>query len=219
VRGHLESGSYNTNPIEDTIRTDVVIAQYLNTITSAAQSLSIPLENPSISFTVNAVPASTATNGITTSVASTTTTLPFGSLLISTPKYVAHQLSATTNAHFGYAVTMKLVNYLQGNYPGNNVDPFPANWSMPTTWTEPTGTTTNIDTGWIGANTSDTRVANWSSASALFGGITSSAQTVMYSTSADSGSDVYVTYALEVNDRQPADLYSGTITYTITPTY
>lgn len=219
VRAHLESGSFSTNPIEDTIRTDVIIAQYLNTITSAAQSLSIPLENPSISFTVNAVPASTLTNGITTSVASTTTTLPFGSLLISTPKYVAHELSATTNAHFGYAVTMKLVNYLQGNYPGNNIDPFPANWSMPTTWTEPTGTTTNIDTGWIGANTSDTRVANWSSASGLFGGITSSAQTVMYSTSADSGSDVYVTYALEVNDRQPADLYSGTITYTITPTY
>lgn len=219
VRAHLESGSLTTSPVEDTIRTDAVTFQYLGNVTTAAQSLSLPLENPSISFTVNAVPGSTATNGITTSVASTFNTLPFGSLVIGTPKYVAHQLSATTNAHFGYAVTMKLVSYMQGNYPGNNIDPFIASWSIPTTWTEPTGSTANVDTGWIGANTSDTRVANWTSASGLFGGITSSAQTVMYSTSADDGSNVYVTYAVEVNDKQPADLYSGSVTYTITPTY
>lgn len=174
---------------------------------------------PAIAFAIQAVEASILTNGITTSVASTPTTLPFGNLTTGIPKYAAHKLTASTNASHGYTVSVKMVHYLQGDYPGNNIDPFIANWNQPTTWSQPTGTTPNVNTGWIGANTSDTRVANWDDAQALFGGITSSAQPVMHSPGIDAGSDVYVTYALEVNNKQPADLYSGTITYTIIPTY
>ncbi len=174
---------------------------------------------PEISFAIEAVNTGTLTNGITTSAASTPTSLPFGSVTSGIPKYIAHKLTAATNAAHGYTVSVRMINYMQGNYPGNNIDPFVAAWNQPTTWSEPTGTTANINTGWVGANTSDTRVANWSSAAGLFGGITSSAQPVMMSPNADAGTDVYVTYGVEVNDKQPADLYSGTITYTIIPTY
>lgn len=173
-----------------------------------------------LSFSISAVGANTVTNAITTSVASSTYALPFSNLTLNTPKYAAHSLYVSTNASGGYLVTAQLLNYMQGLYPGNNIDPFVAPWSNPTTWTEPTGTTPNDNTGWIGANTSDSRVANWQTGTAeKFGGLTSSAVTVMSSSGADAGTTAYVTYAVEVNTYQPSDLYTGSIVYNIVPIY
>jgi len=193
-----------------------------NTTSAASSTLIIQLQETPIadlSFTVEGVSAGVTTNGITTSEASDYYTLPFGNLAFGSPKYVAHRLSATTNASRGYTVTMKLSNFLQGNYPANNIDPFISTWNTPTTWTEPVGLTANTNTGWFGANTSDTRVSGWSAAASKFGPVNNSANTVMSATGPDTGTSAYVTYAVEVNIFQPADLYSGSIIYDILPTY
>jgi hypothetical protein len=193
-----------------------------NTTSIASSWLIIQLDDildPSLSFSIAGTSAGNTYNSITTSVDTTYNNLNFGNLTFGVPKYAAHMLSATSNAPGGYSVTMKLDSFMQGLYPGNDIDPFPGSWDMPTTWTEPTGTTENIDTGWIGANTTDTRISAWASGSEKFGAVNNSAHQVMYATAADSGSTVYVTYAIEVNILQPADLYSGTITYNFLPTY
>ncbi|OGV95864.1 hypothetical protein A2W24_02300 [Microgenomates group bacterium RBG_16_45_19] len=175
--------------------------------------------DPELSFAWTGVAASQTHNGITTSIESTISTLPFDLLAPGTPKYAAHALTAATNAASGYAVTLKLTNYLQGNYPANNIDPFSATWSSPQTWSSPTGTTANDNTGWIGANTSDTRLPAWSDAAAKFAGLGGSEYTVMAASGVDSGTTIYVSYALEVNVVQPPDEYSGSLLYNLLPTY
>lgn len=174
---------------------------------------------PSLTFSVAGVAANTTTNGVTTSVTSQADKLDFGSLIVSTPKYIAHQLSVTTNAASGYTVSLKMNSTLQGNYPANIIEEFPATWNSPQAWTEPTGTTANVNTGWFGANTSDTRVSGWASGSGLFGPVGTTSHPVMNSTGIDGGSSIYVTYVIEVNRYQPTDTYAGTLVYNILPVY
>ena len=178
------------------------------------------IPDPELSFTLALVAANQVNNQITTSVASTITTLPFGNVTVGIPKYIAHSLTASTNAPSGYDVSIKMQNYMQGDYPGNNIDPFISIWGTPTTWTQPTGSTPSVDTGWIGANTTDTRVTGWSSAAQKFGPVNSSENQVMFSSTADEGgTTAFVTFAVETNILQPADYYTGTIQYNITPIY
>ncbi len=182
--------------------------------------------DPTFTFTVGAVGANTINNQITTSVGTTYNTLPFGNLTASTPKYAAQSLRVTTNTENGYTVTMTMLNQMTGVYTSNNIDPFAPSlggfgWGAPAAWTEPTGNTPNDNTGWIGANTTDTDVSGWnSSPEQKFGPVSSSENTVMSGADSDNGSTpVYVTYAIEANVFQPADSYTGTIIYNALPTY
>lgn len=178
--------------------------------------------DPTFTFVVAAVAANQVRNDITTSVLTTANTLPFGSLQAGTPKYAAHALSVTTNTQGGYTVTSGLATRLTGIYTDNNIDPFVAPWTAPTTWTEPTGGTPNDNTGWFGANTTDAQVPNWTGdTTELFGGIAvGSSVTVAQKASSDNGlTPDYVTYAIEANVFQPSDLYRGILTYNALPTY
>lgn len=179
---------------------------------------------PSLTFSIASVGANTVNNGITTSVASTATTLPFGNLSLNTPRFVAHALTVVANTGSGYTVTMRVnpIATIQGLYPTNVIDPFSAgsvSWSSPIGWTSPTGTTKNVNSGWIGANTTDTRVPGWDNAAQKFGPVSTNANPVMQSSTADTGTTAYVTYAIEINVLQPSDLYSGQIVYNVLPTY
>ena len=183
-----------------------------------------PWEDPSLTFSISAIGVNTLANGINTSVASTITSLPFGSISVGTPKYMAHRLSVSTNADSGYTVLLNLLStsVIQGLDPSNFIDPFAApgsSWTTPVSWSSPDGTVSNVNTGWIGAGTSDTRVSGWTSGSGKFGPLSTTPKPVMYSSGIDSGTTADVVYALEVNVLQPTDTYSGHIIYTITPTY
>jgi hypothetical protein len=181
--------------------------------------------DPTFTFVVAGVNASTVDNGITTSVATAYNTLPFGNLTANAPQYAAHKLTVTTNTEAGYTVTMKMVTQMTGVYTMNNIDPYVgggATWAVPVTWTRPTGTTPNDNTGWIGANTTDTDVSGWNNSPAgKFGPVQSDQENmVMKATSADNGgTSVYVTYGIEANVYQPADTYTGILFYNALPTY
>lgn len=192
---------------------------------TAVQAVTVTARiDPTFTFTVSAVDSNVINNQITTSVSSTYSTLPFGNLTAGAPKYAAHRLNVTTNTTGGYTVSMKMQTQLTGVYTANNVDPFAggsAGATDPKGWTEPTGSTPNTDTGWIGFNTTDADVhANWSGANQLFGPVNSTANIVMLDADSDNGTTgVYVTYAIEANTFQPADTYTGTLVYNALPTY
>lgn len=176
----------------------------------------------SLEFTISSVNSGVITNGVTTNVTTTHDSIAFGNISPGQPVYAAQKLMAKTSAANGYVVNMKLDGYLQGLYPSNKIDPFAAvdaAWASPQAWSSPTGTVANSDTGWIGANTSDTRVVNWQSAAGKFGPVSSTKHAVMYSSGKDAGTNIYVTYAIEVSAIQPTDQYAGTILYEITTTY
>jgi hypothetical protein len=180
--------------------------------------------DPIFTFTVSSVGESTVNNGITTSVASTYNTLPFGNLTAGTPKYAAHRLNVTTNTQSGYTVSARMLTQMTGVYTQNNIDPFAATgvgWSTPLGWTEPTGQTPNDNTGWIGANTTDTDVSGWNTTpQQKFGPVSSTANNVMRGLASDNGTTgIFVTYAIEANVFQPADTYTGTLIYNALPIY
>ncbi len=205
-------GSWDTNVVDATTTTYTVIQ---------AVTVSATVD-PTFTFVISPVGASTAIGGVTTTVASTVTTLPFGNLTAGTPKYAAHRLNVTTNANSGYTVTMRMEAQMAGTYAGNNIDPYAApstTWATPTAWTEPTGATPNTDTGWIGAYSTDADLTQFVTP-ATFGPVNATNNKVMESAASDNGiTAVHVAYAIEANVYQPADVYTGTLVYTATPTY
>jgi hypothetical protein len=202
----------DTNTIIDT---GVVTYTIIEQVTVTAKV------DPTFTFVVSGVGNNTVTNGITTSVTSTSTTLPFGSLQPGTPKYAAHALRVTTNTVSGYTITATLVTPMTGIVGSNNIDPYPAPWSAPTLWTQPTGGGPNVDTGWFAGNTNDADVTNWTTETAgKFGGISSTAVNVGEKNSSDNGvTPMLVTYAVGVNVFQPSDFYTGTLVYNALPRY
>jgi len=178
---------------------------------------------PSLTYKVEGVVKDTVTNNITTTIDTGYDEIAFGKMGLREVEYGAHRLYVETTAADGYSVTMKLDGYIQGLKEANKIDPFAAidcTWTTPKPWTTPTGTEGSTDTGWIGANTSDTRVNGWSTDSGgKFGHVSSTAHEVMKSTGKDYGTYKYVTYALEVNEYQPYDSYAGILIYEVTPTY
>lgn len=181
-------------------------------------------EDPWLTFEVSGVGSGSTNNGVTTTVASTATSLPFGIIAPNSAVYAAHQLEIITNAPGGYTVTAVLAQLIEGTYDGGEIDPFAgvnATWTTPQDWETPSGTSANTNTGWFGANTSDTRVSGWESGtSGKFGPLGAIARPVAYSEGPDrTGTTVYVSYVLGINSIQPADHYSGTIRYDIKANY
>lgn len=178
--------------------------------------------DPQLTFLVEGVAADETNNGVTSSVETTVTTIPFGNITANIPKYATHKLTLTTNeAVSDYVINMALTSQIQGNYPGNNLDPFVGNsaaWDDPKSWTSPTGTQKNDNTGWIGANTSDTDVDGWSLGSNLWGPLGTDQIEVARSDSGDTET-VYVSLGVEVGVLQPSDTYSGQIIYYVLPTF
>jgi hypothetical protein len=222
IRINKTAGTYSTYPVEESIYPDLLLLQTLSAIQSDDQSFDVYHRlTPSLTFGIEAVPLGSTNNGITTNIDSDFNSLPFGYLSVGQPKYGAHKLSVTSNTDFGYNVSIKLSSQLQGVYPDNNIDEFAANavtWQTPQTWSSPTGIVKNVNSGWIGINTSDNRLTGWTNASGKFGPLSSVSHTVMSSTEPEERS-MYVSYAIEVNYLQPADLYAGTIVFNILPQY
>lgn len=211
------SDSYNENTLW--------IATYgLNITNGGNNSRWIFGDVPSLTYYMTGVNAGTLTNGITTNINSDYNSLPFNNLAVSSIKYAAHRFTVTSTAQMGYTISMKLLDQLRGlGNPENIIDPFAASnvsWTTPQVWTAPNGTVANVNTGWIGANTSDTRVSGWEDASGKFGPVSTISHIVMYSPIEDlDGTTTTITYAIEINSVQPTDIYNGEIVYDIIPTY
>lgn len=206
--------------IDGTVIVDTGGANYVITQAAPPPPSATP---PSLSFTIEGVNSGATNNGVTTNVSSSYGSLDFGKLVDSQPKFACQKLTVVTNATNGYTVTVKVDGYIQGLNTANKIDPFGApgvSWTTPQDWITPTGTTKSSDSGWFGANTTDTRVTGWSSGtSGKFGPISSTPRVVMKSTTADEGTSIYVSYAIEINGFQPSDIYSGRLYYNVLATY
>ncbi len=211
IQSATATGAWDTAVVDET----TVMYTVVQAVTVSATV------DPSFTFVISPVGINTVVGGVTTNVASTISTLPFGNLTAGTPKYSAHRLNVTTNSNSGYTVSMRMVSQMTGSYTSNNIDPYASpgtTWSTPKAWTEPTGSVPNTDTGWIGAYTSDSDVSQFDPTE--FGPVELTNNTVMLSNGPDNGiNPVYINYAIEVNVYQPADVYSGTLVYTATATY
>lgn len=199
----------------------------------------------SLSFTVASIGASQTACGKTTSVATTATSVPWGHL--GTPNsfnYAAQQLTVSTNASNGYAVTIQ-----ENDQMGLNGNTCPGTSPSSGEYTFTAGHTCIRDTAcgstpctyattqdWITATYDGLgySLASQSGTDAVFyygeqgrafsardlPDINSySAQNIMYNAAPVSGSSAYVCYGITITGTQPAGYYYNTVKYTATAVF
>ncbi len=188
--------------------------------------------DPTLTFTVTGVTGdgSATVNSavITNGLATTATTIPFGTLTAGTSKIAAHDVTITTNAFNGYTVTASHSATSQsGNPPlisgtSNNIDSFTGTNSSPATWSSPSGTSANVNTGFFGYTTEDTSLCTGTAnrfSSNKWAGTTTTGEEIICSTTGVSSQTTRVGWQIEVNNLQPAGSYTGTVILIATPTY
>ena len=183
--------------------------------------------NPSFELIISGVnPTQTASGNLTaltSTVTSTVSTIPFGSLTPGTAKYAAQSLTVTTNAQNGWSITGGMVANMTGTAYGDDIDPYNDGTAVVNTtsssWVLPTGTASGTDSGWLGIGTDDGDVTGTSANDNQFFPLGTTAQTVSsQSASAQSELDIVV-IGIEANAYQIADSYTGTLRYNALPTY
>ncbi len=201
------------------------------TSTSIAVSASI---DPTLTFSIagvtgngaNTVNSATITNGLAT----TASTIPFGTLTSATAKVAAQDITVATNASSGYTVTASTsANTQSGNPPltsgsTNNIDAFSGTNATPTTWSSPAGGTANTNTGYFGYTTEDATLctgtaARFTTSGPKWAGPSTVGNEVICSATGVSSETTRIGYEIEVNSVQPPGSYSGTVILVATPTY
>lgn len=186
--------------------------------------------NTSFNFTVIGRATSTAVNGVTTTRTSSSTTIPFGTLVAGPggAQVLAQNLTVQTNAIHGFVVTVKESQNLLSS-TGADIDNFKdsVTSATPVAWTSPTNLIANENTwGHWGVTSQDystTRSVQF--ASNIWAGVSTTPQ-VLFShtgpadgTTASIGSTT-VGYKVEISALQEAgDDYSTVLTYVATPTF
>jgi len=185
-------------------------------IYTAGQAVSTTVD-PSLSFQIDAVTTSQAVNGATTNRASTTTTVPLGTVTASTNSVAAHDLVIGTNASNGYSIFARYTAALTNgssdtitDHTGSNASPtsFPAAGAA-----EAFGYTTNDAT--LGTGTADRFTSSGGNKWAAF---TTSNAEVAYSAGAASET-TRIGYQVGILSTTEAGTYTNTVILTATPTY
>jgi hypothetical protein len=171
-----------------------------------------------LSFTVNAVGASQACNGTTTTQASTSTTIPFGTVSSASNGVVCQDLTAATNATNGYTVyaryTAAPTNALSqtiANHTGSNAAPA----AFSAAGVEAYGYTTD-DATLAGVNPTANR---FTSPAQGWAAMTTTNAEVAYSAVGVTTATHRVGHQVGVSTTTEPGTYSTTVIYTLTPVY
>lgn len=183
----------------------------------------------SFTFTVALAGIGVDINGDTTTIESTATSLPFGTIASSTgAQVIGHNLTVATNAKNGFSVTVEQDTELISS-TGAIIDNFKdgADTATPEAWVAPSN---DIDdpTSWghfgVTSEDSSTTAGN-EFGDALYAGNLASAREIFYHSgpadgvTADKGA-TQVAYKVQITDLQEAgDDYTNTLMYIATPTF
>lgn len=228
----------NAGSVVDSTTTSVGVIEAVRVTASVA---------PQISFQIIGVGAgSTAACGITTSVATTPTAVPFGDLYISAFKHAAQSLSVSTNANNGFAVTVLandqmglngtscagadgtgLTNCIPDPNGGNTAMDYNVNdaWSSASTTDkgfaysldDANSTTTEAFSYNIG--TGNCTGSNYCARQFPDNAATEPATTIFSATAPADNDNVYVCYKSIISATQAAGNYENNLTYTATATF
>jgi hypothetical protein len=181
-------------------------------------------------FTVTGVNAGLTVNGATTTGATGSTTIPFGTLQAGQATTTAQDLTVTTNAANGYYVTVQVDGPLQSS-TGADIDSFSqgADTTQPIAWAAPSATIGQENTyGHWGITSDDadtTRDAGDEFGSNEWAAASTSPRVVMSHDGPANGTGTgegttRVGYQVEISSLQEAgDDYSATLTYVATPVF
>jgi hypothetical protein len=190
----------------------------------------------SLTFTITGIASTSVSgqivNGQTLTGSSTYNTLAFGVLAPGVKKTLGQRLNVTTNANYGYSVTVVQDHDLLSSN-GADINAFKdgaAASTTPLAWASPTGILGSARTyGHFGLTSGDASLSDGSpfkpAATPLYKGFWHTTPVeVMYHTGPADGlasgiGSSTVAYTVEISALQEAGDYSNTLTYVCTPTY
>src|SRR3989338_4932757 len=180
-----------------------------SSIASAATS------DPSLTVTFFGIASGTAVAGETTTVNTTTNTIPFSSLILDTPSAAAHKVRVSTNATGGYTTTVQHDGELRT--ASQQIDSVSSSNASPAAW--PGG----ITTGKFGYHTTDsvlcTGNTNRFSGNDTYAALTTTPQEVACNTTGVTNEETSLVYKLQIGALQPVCSYQNIITYITAATY
>lgn len=171
-----------------------------------------------LTFTVNGLGSGASTEGVTTDVTTTPTSIPFGSLAIGSQIDAAHRLTVTTNATNGY----KVYTYQrQGlvNQRSTEIVPVTGTNASPLSWS--TGCSGSAF-GCYGYHSGEDVLTGGStrfSADDTFAGFMGQLDEVAYDSGPVTNKDTDMVYRVEVREEQEDGNYESEILYIITPIF
>lgn len=185
--------------------------------------------DPTINFSVAGISSGATRCGVSTSVTTTATAVPFGTMVLNTFKTLAHDLTVSTNASGGYAVTAAENDQLgkdggtTPNIQDTLCDSGTCSESSPSEW----NTATNNGFGYSLENFDAASVAfEYNNSGNTFRSkqfadlqAAETPQTLFSSTTVANAENVFVCYRLSVGATQAAGDYENQITYTATGTF
>jgi hypothetical protein len=204
--------------VKEAVNVDVAITDHV-TVTASVPS--------TLNFMISPVATGTVVNGVTTTGGSATTTIGFGNLTVGTSSIIGQQLSVTTNANYGYMVTVAQNQDLTSN-SGTTIHAFKDSAASTTaqTWSSPLGTLDTPTTyGHLGLTSDDTTLSTNQFTSNTWKGLAGvSPMEVMYHTGPVNGATqgkgtTTVAYRVEISPLQAAGDYTNALTYVATPIY
>lgn len=181
-------------------------------------------------FSIAGVATGQAVNGTTTSTTTSATAIAFGTLVAGVPRVGAQDLTVTTNAGYGFAVSVYEDQKLTSS-GGATIDIFSngATTSVPAVWTPPTNLAGQHHTwGHLGVTSDDADLNGGEFISAKFAGnftSTSSPRTIFSNVGPADGTTqnvgkARVGWAIQVGPLQEAGTdYTNAIVYVATPTF
>lgn len=186
----------------------------------------------SFTFTVSGLAGGTNVNSLVTTGSSTATAIAFGSLTNGNASSAAQRLSVSTNASYGFAVTVQTDQQLTSS-SGADIDGFidGSFATTPASWTAPTPIISDEDTwGHWGLTTNDETIGgsdpfNVGGAGELFvSASTTPVQVFRHDGPADGTTQdigrADVAYQVEISGLQEAGTdYTATLTYVATPVF
>ena len=171
-----------------------------------------------LSFTISGLGSGQSTEGVTTDVATTPSSIPFGELTFGAETEAAQRLSITTNATEGYQVFVYERQALL-HTSGNQIDPVTTTNPTPGTWA---AGCTGGASGCYGYHTGDDALAAGSSrfaADNTFAQFDSTPREVAYSAIPTDGDTVDMVYKIEVQEEQVGGTYESNIAYIVVPVF
>ena len=169
----------------------------------------------SLSFSIDAVASGLTVAGEITDVASTSTTVPFGTLTAGTHREAAHGLTVATNASNGFTVKAKQSADLTSG--SDTIAAVTATNTTPAVW--PTVSTG----GRFGYHALDavlgTGTTTRFAVNDTFAQFSTTAYEVSFMSGPTASNTDQVLYKVEVANNQPAGSYSNTINYMATPVF
>ncbi len=180
---------------------------------------SLSTNGAQLTFAISGLATSTATEGVTTEINTTSTSVPFGALLVGDPVVAAQRLTISTNAAQGYQIFAYQQQGFAGAY-GDEIEPIVGTNASPTDWS--TGCDPGF-TGCFGYHAGDdvllTGTSTRFSADDTFARFTTTPAEIAYSPAPVADENTDMVYKVEAHQNQPAGDYNTSLVYIVVPTF